>query len=867
MRHTLRKYTSNRGSALFMVISTMTALMISCMAMYFSMVSARSSQYVVFNQMQANQSATSISRIVADKLSTYGSELYEAMNTLGVGESMTTDANGFKSLDPSNALGLDDPNIGAYAVTITCIGEDADGNKKFDIMVITSVGGNRDSVHMTVEFGGSSDPVTGEDTGDDGSGGDAELFAATGYIPNDAYISGGYYLTDVFYDTQFTYMNTFGGSGENRIGLNLYTGGDLMLGIDAMSVVHSAAGDAISSADVAKIGPVTWAIRGNYYATLNSDMGVRGGSQFLIGGDYYSNGNNMYKVDNGGYTGKEKLDDHVCIYVNGDFNGSGADLKTNTWLFVNGDVYNLGGNAQTNAKIFLTSNGSMKCTTSTPVYEWQEHGTGWSQGLTYDEAMELLGQKTQTISYYKWDLSANTSKSSTKHVDIRLNATSKPFTDDKGTKYDAYQSTFVFAYPGSESENLIDATKGGHELGVVGDSFIIDSVWTHSENNISPTILIDTGEDPNNIMTIKLSDVTGNGTFSWFIDHEITTIDNSHWDPNIPPYGEWVTDIQTIAGPAKVGTDQLAGATRFVLLKGRGTVLIDIPENVVYESPGYCLTGHIGWFLIEGGQIEKKTFTYQDGATNKTTPEHITFSGIDPQGKYSAKIVPYIHKTCNGILDANGDGKDDNDPNLKAADSDGCFLTYGSSTAKCNECKKELTQVSCNIHGDVNKFCSHCHPEKSDRRDWCKNHFDNQVFNNFYSSLSGENRKAITDKDNKVIYPTTNFMLVSCDESAEMRFSKLSDGSSSVNNGFFGFIYAPYMSYLAAKAAQAGGIVKLVGGMTVGDYDIQAIDSFIGCYPDKMPNELAGMAGGGSMAGGKLTGTSKNWKVKIGGYY
>ena len=109
-------------------------------------------------------------------------------------------------------------------------------------------------------------------------------------------------------------------------------------------------------------------------------------------------------------------------------------------------------------------------------------------------------------------------------------------------------------------------------------------------------------------------------------------------------------------------------------------------------------------------------------------------------------------------------------------------------------------------------------------------------------------------------------MLVSCDESADMRFSQTTNNENIINNEFFGFIYAPYISYLAAGGAQAGGLIKLCGGMTVGDYDIQAIHSYIGCYPDKMPNELANMAGGGSMAGGKLTGTTKSWKIEIGGY-
>ena len=64
MRHTLRKYLSNRGSALFMVLSTMTALLISCTAMYFSVVSSRSTQYAVFYQQQSYQSATSLADAV-----------------------------------------------------------------------------------------------------------------------------------------------------------------------------------------------------------------------------------------------------------------------------------------------------------------------------------------------------------------------------------------------------------------------------------------------------------------------------------------------------------------------------------------------------------------------------------------------------------------------------------------------------------------------------------------------------------------------------------------------------------------------------------------------------------------------------------
>ncbi|MDE6729001.1 MAG: hypothetical protein K2J80_13860 [Oscillospiraceae bacterium] len=839
MSHIFRKYTSNRGSALFMVISTMTALLISCMAMYFSMSTARSSQYAVFNQMQASQSAQSIATIIKNSIQdpanhgAGGGVILEKTKELDIYESITTDANGFKSLDPNVANGLDESQLGAYSVTITRLEDYPNGDKRFDLMVISSVEGNKDVVHLELGYNESSsvDMVSGED----GSGGDAELFAATGYVPNDAYISGGYYLTNVFYDTQFTYMNTYGGSGENRIGQDLYTGGDLMLGTDAMTVVHSASTAAISAQDVGKIGPVTWAIRGNFYPNLNSDFGMRGGSQILVGGDFtFDSGNNSFYVKNGDYTGSATLDDHICVYVNGDLNYSGSAIKSNVWFFVNGNVYNVGGTQQNNARLFVTGNAEERAaktsgsSTSMPIEEWPQTGSV-PGGLSYTEAIDLLGRKTQTISYYKWDLSKNTESTDTQHIDIRLNATNNSFTDDKGNTFAPKESTYIISYDNNTDSAKYLKQNGGYDNGVVGKSFVIDSVWTHTDNNTcSEAIIIDTGDDPNNIMTIKLSDVTGNGEFTWFMDREVHTNVISWW-----PYEAEVT-----YGPFKPTNSMPNHGNRMVLVKGRGTVLIDVPKGITYQDVAYQFTGHVGWWLIEGGNIETQTI---DGK------KHMAFGeNRKSDGQFSAKIVPYIHKTCE--------------------DGDGCTFTMSSSSITCNECKGDLTQVSCNIHGDVNKYCPACHPEKASRTDWCTNHVDKLKFDSFYAGLSGQEKAAVTGKDGEIVYPTTNFMLVSCDESAEMRFSKLGDGSSVQSNTFYGFIYAPYMSYLAAKAAQAGGVIKLCGGMTVGDYDIQAIDSFIGCYPDKMPNELANMAGGGSMAGGKLTGTTKSWKIEIGGY-
>lgn len=802
-----------------MVISTMTALLISVMAMYFAMVSSRQTQYAVFNKMQANQSAKSIKDIIEVSLKTAGNGgdvLRQEMKKLGVGQSISTGANGFASLDPNNTAGLDESQLGAYSVTITRMPDDVStGNMMFDIMVMSSVDGNRDAVHYTLPYSESTTHTPGE--GEEGGGGDAELFAATGYVPNDAYINGGYYLTNVFYDTQYTYMGTFDSSGNNRIGQNLSTGGDLMLSGNAMTVVHDGGGEAISSQDVSKIGPVTWAIRGSFYPNVGNDFAVRGGSQVLVGGDLtFDSGNNFFVVKNGDYYDPTLLGDHVCVYINGDFNYSpGAELKDNMWIFVNGNVTGFSNNPiPSNSRIYVTGSAedraaktaSLQPNVKNVVREWPKNGT-FADGMTYDEAMEMLGERTQTIAYYKWDLTKETENADA--IDIRINATDNAWTDDKGDTYGANEGTYIIAYDDDVDSAQYIKSKGGNENGVIGHSFVINSVMVNEGSNVmGPTILIDTGDDPDNIITLKLGNVTNNNEFAWFVDK----------NGNVPTYA-------------------LNNVMRLVLVKGRGTVLLDLPKGVTYQNSAFTLTSNISWWLIQGGQIQKQ---------NIGGKEHLVFNGRQPRKKASKEIIPYIHKTC--------------EP------GDGCVFSMSESTSTCNECNGKLTQVTCSVHGDVNTYCSTCHPEKASRTDWCANHVDKLAFDTFYNSLSGLNKDWVTGSDGKPMYPNTNIMIVSCDESVDMRFARTANGSGLEDSAFFGFIYAPYMSYMAQGDNNGGGYVRLCGGLTVGDYDLAGFESYIGCYPDKMPNEIAGMAGGGSMAGGKLGGTTKSWKIEIGGY-
>lgn len=825
MAHMLRKYLSNRGSALFMVISTMTALIISCMAMYFTMVSARESQYAVFSQMQTTQTAVSLKDVILNSFSPEsgnadGNALFEKILKLDKGESITTDANGFMALDPNKETGKTPAEIGAYSVTITCLDKDAaTGKMIFDILAMASFNGSRDAVHFTFDY----DPNDPDPPGEDGAGGDAELFAATGYIPHDAYINGGYYLTNVFYDTQYTYMGTFANSGNNRIALNLNTGGDLMMSSNAMTLVHEPNNEAIKAEEANKVGPVTWAIRGNFYSNFGNDFDERGGSQIFVGGDFICAGNNaffMKKDDN--YTGTVKLGDHISVYINGDFQYCNANLKDYVWYFVNGNVTGTMNDLPSHSRIFVTgaTEAERKAKVSSndklvgvveewPIDKWPEHMWDGKDKidipLTYDQAMKELAKRTKTIDYYKWDLSENTKESdANQHINIRMNATDVPWNDPTtGKTYDAMAGTYVIAYPGSESASLVTGNK---ENGVVGKAFIIDSVISRDgSSNAAPAVLIDTGDDPNNIITLKLSDVTGEKEFSWFV--------NGGEIPTGQPDGSQKT-------------------MRLVLTKGRGTVLIDIPKNITYRNAAYSFTGHLGWWAVIGGTV------------NTTPNGHITFLGVKSDSKLSPEIVKYVHKTC-------GDG-------------DGCVFTKTDSSIDCAGCGGKLKQVTCSVHGDVNKYCSTCFEDKNDRTDWCVNHVDVVEVDKKYSTLDSTTKDWLKDSKGTV-YPNTNFMLVSCDESIDINFARDRYNTYLNYAAFCGFVYAPYLSFMADGEDAGGGKLRLCGGMTVGDYTLNGFESYIGCYPDKMPNEIAAL-GGGSMAGGKLEGTAKSWKIRPGGY-
>lgn len=747
--HLFRKYLDNRGSALFMVISTMTAIMISCMAMYFSVISSRSSQYAVFNQQQSKEAAVSISDAVLagmmDGKNTELQPLFKKVVELKPGEKLTTDGNGFKAFDLSGTGLEDDPNLGSYMVEITCLAEGT-----YDIVVKSSVNGVNDIYHNIIDVeageGGTVRPST------------AQIFAATGYVPNDVFMDGGFYYADMFYDNEMVVIDAYGDSSVVLYG-NLSAGGSVTVA---------------GQLQLRNTSPVTHAIRGNMELQQNNGLTFTGcsGNTVYVGGDLILNRP----------TGPSNCD----IYVLGDLYCFGNLGPNNCNIYVDGDVYMVNNNANqvyTNKKVKLINNGG-KYTSFTETGDTATSKGTWDAAaaagkcLTVEEMIADLDTRTQSNQYYKWEID----EKDVPEVNMKTGVKKK-----------------IIFNTGWQDRRTSVELKYGRD----GKGCIIEDVICNDPNGYGDvTLVVDTGEDENNVYTLRLManrDDDNDGkkeTFSWL--------------------------------PAEHGLS----VTAHVLVKGRGSLVVDVPEGVIYQDQGGTTFMHYGWFLLAGGQ---ESTTVVDGE------ERVSYSNFTSD---TGKYLPFIHQDCE---------KDD-----------GC--TYKTEEDKDNVCPTHnipMTILKCGVHGEVKEFCSKCTPmEGSDYHGACRYRVGRKEIDDYLASHVDIKAK-MTGTDGELIYPTTNVYLISCEESAEFRFSSKKYTNANVgNNIFIGYVYAPYMTYKASvdQEHSMGGHIRIIGGMTVSDYAIDETNATIACWPEKMPNEL--------MSGDSLKNpidgfANKSWKISL----
>lgn len=813
MAHSLRRYLSNRGSALFMVISTMTALMVACMAMYFSVVSARTTQFATFFQQQSYQSAISLNDMVLaglmdGTLTTGDANLFSALENMAEGDTITTGANGFSSFD-STQTGSDVAQMGAYSMDITRLpNEMVNGvdNMTFDIATTTINNGVADVVHTYFHIA-----MTGEELPEDNN-----IFAATGYVDNDANIGGGYFITDVFFDTQTSYISLPGGAGDCVISGNLRAGGSVIVNENFQVMGPGTTASGINFSQFKD--PVNWYINGNLTCAVGKGiLNFNKGSKIVIGGDYDFKGGGIQG------TGGD-IDIYVCgdlilngntmqasnanIYVGGSI--TYGQINNAKKIYVNGSdnrPYNPGNNGKPDMKKFAEIKAELKHGVQTRAYaKWVINDGDESKGLdkTKSDYLPELDYSTGSL--------PDTERKYTP-ITIKLNDYNQPVDG-----VPAMTTTFTIAHPDSPS-----ATSSMYDVKCyAGDIISVEGGF--GGNNAPLTVILDTGDSEDDILTLRVHgymDQYGNdggNIFQWF---------------------------------------RQSCTSCTVLVKGKGSLVIDIPEGTIYQDCDRQQFLHQSWLALFDKNLsgetvspegDDKTFHVYDGITWADKVVTVYDSSALHDKNSALKIAEYIHTSC--------------------SHGDGCSYTKYTSSNTCNKHEDgpvEKIGVKCSVHGKTSfsEICPKCHPD--DGKDYEREKLNKLINGTYETGVCAyrleKNKLSSSGKTfPRNILPNVNIYLVSCYESADIRLGNNLSGGALHHNGLFGFIYAPYMTFKARGSS--GGANKLCGGLIVSDFSFDDTRFVTNLYPDKMPWELMGDSSGEELVGL----ADKSWKIGLGSY-
>ncbi len=489
MKHTLRKYLSSRGSALFMVLSTMTALLIVVMAMYFSVVSSRSVQYAVFNQEQSYQSSISVADAVIaglndGKLDKLSGEFFK----LKVGETKSTNGNGFSSFVATGTKD-DDVNIGAYDVTVTRLNDEGEFYV-YDFTVTAMVNGVTETTHTLVRLSAGTPvpPPAGK------------TFTATGYLPNENWLGRGDYYDEVHIDSEYCILGLGYGSNES---VSPMISGDF-------TAAGSVEINSLNQNDSYGGKPRQWAIGGNL--KLNKDLALNYAFTWLNHGTDTEHtklivGGDLYIEDNGGLN----IPPNVDIYVLGDCYMGTSNSKGN--LFVGGRLYaqgNLYGggvpiwaySSNGNGYVYLSNTDDIDEYSKGPYGNTNDRVEMWGDTdetkaiFSKDDIIEKLNVAIGSNSYPKWEPEVD----NIVPVDIAFNS-----------------------YGGGDVSGLNDPINGGmipnntnvfkdnalkysatNKSCTIGNIYDVAPLNSYASGTNDYYIIIDSGDDPENVFTVRL---------------------------------------------------------------------------------------------------------------------------------------------------------------------------------------------------------------------------------------------------------------------------------------------------------------------------------------------------------------------------
>lgn len=713
-RFKLSRLYKGKGSILFIIVAVMSVLAILASAVYYSVSASRKQVDIRYDTEQAYQSAVSLNELFTDYLSVNSAgPLAQSIIGLAPGQSLVTTS--------SNADGFNEiaGGLGEYKITIKKIRGNGTSDEVhvLEIVTETKVNGKTESLSVVGAF-----TVTAQAASFD------RFFTATGYAPNDVAITGGAINSTLYLDTEFSQIGTRPSAGANsdtHIAADIIAAGSVMFGR-----IPTFNKDATINNVTLERKEMNVTIGNNCYFVNNAELDLNGGklrvggsivhlencypiksnSDIYVLGDYFlgtamseSNPSNiyidgdLYLCGNADYPGK--------IYVNGDLivssehNNSGIDNE----IHVGGNVYipsNMnvdsyrGGNVHIGGTSFVyeandaASKAKMDFTLTedSDVENYQRkgkelkahfgqvpsHSLVWP--LTGDSPSQVKAKINETIGYSEyinWDLE-NKFVSSTGALIIEPTVL-----DYTGADQWNPSTTKVFS-AADQTEYVFDFQYLGH-TGYGGINLVFDTAnGTGGYEDIYVYLKANCKEV-----------IEGNGGKKYVTNVPESEYDCFCWGP---------TDLKD------------SWAAMNVLVKGKGALVMVLPDNVKYVAKTASYVGHISLF-------------------------EEAFNGGNP-------------------LDLNA---------------------APPSAANCNS-----------------KI---------------------QIIQSLYTEDGYIKDNIITKYENNGEYIHNNVFLVTVSKNADMDFY------SNSQNMFAGIIYAPYMTY---KVKNANSMSVYVGGMVVGNYDIQA---------------------------------------------
>lgn len=759
MKHALRKYLSPCGSALFMVVSTMAALIVMVTAMYMSVLSSRQVQYATFDHEQTYVTSTSLSDMVYsyitnDILTTNGSDpVVSAMLSLNKGESVSTNGNDFKAFGGVND---DDERIGAYDVTLTYV-YDVDGAPTFDIAVTVERNGVFETTHDFIIIEGDPQDINMRRIDN--------FFTSTGYLPSDIWITKVVSDSKMYFDNEYVKMT------EHNWG-NASADVEYNFDIVALGSLDIDVGNSLSNANKPDV-PMEW----------------------MIGKDFTLSKND-FNIDLAGTSAK-----HGRLIVGRDFYLSSA---TQNNLSSYTDVYVLG-NAYLDATLNVQGNLYVK-------------GNLVARNLPSSSNIYVNGSATDTNgntrSYGKWDVGNIPTE-----LDQALSPSQWPAWSVQGGT-DIINVSF-------DSNNVCYIDKDGQ----LSEGWVFNGANNHA-------IVIDTGENETDVRTITLSN-----NASIFVTENGETKEKKFftWDPT--------SEDRT-----------------YVITVGKGSLVLNVPEDVVYQENTGVFIGNIGWFAALGGTIESNGKHDNKFSLDMNAP-----------GNFMTTV------NNNGYLIGANDVKmwDPSLPDAQNISNGCCDYVPVTSTITINGKTETRSHYTCVKHGgwyDIdNKETGKCseiesyHEGKCDSL--CIGRIDEVAFDSYYGNAGSsaksqlinfyKNFYGLSDSSAaKYIYPNVNIFLASDSENAQIYFggSEYNYNSNVSRTVYFGYIYAPYMTFAFSADGAENGALRAMGGLVVSDIILKSGTGYMYAQPDI---SIPGLVGENWKALKSLS--DKTWRISHGG--